>query len=166
MLRLSRALVFPALFSALALTVLCGNGLTYADPSDHSLRFAVIGDAGTGKAPQYELARAMADARTRFPFTLVLMAGDNVYGGWSSAAAVNRFERPYSALLASGVEFFASLGNHDDMAERYYAPFHMNGASFYRFRRGSVEFFALDSNYMNTTQLAWLDDALGSSTAV
>jgi 3',5'-cyclic AMP phosphodiesterase CpdA len=93
------------------------------------------------------------------------MVGDNIYGGWNHRAIVERFETPYGPLLQAGVTFFASLGNHDATAERDYAPFNMGGARYYRFRRANVEFFALDSNYMDPAQLAWIEAALRTSDA-
>jgi DNA repair exonuclease SbcCD nuclease subunit len=41
---------------------------------------------------------------------------------------LQKFERPYKALLDAGVRFYASLGNHDDPAvDISYPPFDMNG---------------------------------------
>ena len=48
-----------------------------------SVKFAVIGDTGTGGSAQYAIAKLLADARARFPFEFVLMLGDNMYGGES-----------------------------------------------------------------------------------
>jgi 3',5'-cyclic AMP phosphodiesterase CpdA len=36
----------------------------------------------------------------------------------------------------------------------------MNGERYYTFKKGGVSFFALDSNYMDLKQLAWLQPAL------
>ena len=58
--------------------------------------------------------------------------------------------------------FYASLGNHDDPTQRYYKPFNMNGERFYTFTKGDARFFALDSNYMDQTQLKWLEDQLSA----
>ena len=127
------------------------------------MRFAVIGDSGTGGTPQYEVAAVMAATHGRLPFEFVIMLGDNLYSGWSQKAVVDRFERPYKPLLDAGVQFYASLGNHDDEAERSYAPFHMSGGRYYTFTRSNVEFFALDSNYMDRSQLDWLERQLQAS---
>jgi 3',5'-cyclic AMP phosphodiesterase CpdA len=61
------------------------------------------------------------------------------------------------------VPFYAALGNHDDPTQRYYKPFNMNGERFYTFTKGDARFFALDSNYMDQTQLKWLEDQLKGS---
>src|SRR5678816_2503767 len=79
-----------------------------------SLKFAVLGDNGTGEKPQYDLGQQMAAARRIFPFEMVLMLGDNMYGRQDPQDFVNKFERPYASLLRSGVVFYAALGNHDN----------------------------------------------------
>jgi 3',5'-cyclic AMP phosphodiesterase CpdA len=130
-----------------------------------SLRFAVIGDSGTGDAPQYETARLLAEWHADFPFELVLMMGDNIYGRNDPQDYRQKFEEPYRALLDAGVKFYAALGNHDDPKERFYAGFNMKGKRYYTFKapRGGVRFFALDSNYMDKEQLAWLEKELAAS---
>ena len=87
-----------------------------------SVQFAVIGDSGTGGADQYDVAAAMAASRGRLPFGFVIMLGDNVYGGWNPKAVAGKFERPYKPLLDAGVQFYASLGNHDAGEERSRGP--------------------------------------------
>ncbi len=131
--------------------------------SKDSLLFAVIGDSGTGGSAQYEVGQRMAEAREIFPFEFVLMLGDNMYGGERPQDYVKKFEKPYAPLLASKVEFFASLGNHDETNQRFYKPFNMNGERYYTFKKGPVRFFALDSNYMDGDQLQWLERELESS---
>ena len=58
-----------------------------------SLKFAAIGDNGTGEAAEYEVARQMASRHGTFPFELVIMLGDNLYGrqraGATEVAAVS-----------------------------------------------------------------------------
>ena len=128
-----------------------------------SARFAVIGDTGTGEAPQYELAREMVTARGIFPFDFVLMLGDNIYGASRPKDYEQKFELPYKPLLDAGVKFYASLGNHDNPNERMYKLFNMNGANYYTFKKGNARFFALDSDYMDAKQLAWLENELKSA---
>src|SRR5882724_5223701 len=125
-----------------------------------SVRFAAIGDMGTGDAPQYETAQKFIDSRKDFPFDFVIMLGDNIYGGSKSRDFEKKFEVPYKPLLDAGVKFYACLGNHDNPNERLYKPFNMDGASYFTYKKGNVRFFVLDSNYMDPKQLAWLDSQL------
>jgi predicted phosphodiesterase len=129
---------------------------------DGSVKFAVIGDSGTGDQPQYQTAQVLNDWRADFPFDLVLMLGDNIYGRSRPADYRRKFEEPYRALLDAGVKFYAALGNHDDPAERSYEKFNMKGQNYYTFKapQGGVRFFALDSNYMDKKQLDWLEKEL------
>jgi 3',5'-cyclic AMP phosphodiesterase CpdA len=131
----------------------------------NSVRFAVIGDSGTGGKPQYEVGEQMASYHTRFPFEFVLMLGDNIYGGDSAEDFKRKFERPYGALLEGGVKFYAVLGNHDNPNQRLYKPFNMGGKRYYAFSKGPVDFFAMDSNYMDPEQLGWLGKQLEGSSA-
>ena len=79
-------------------------GLRAAAPSPARVRFAVVGDFGTGTAEQYELANVM-DPR-----------------------------------------------------------FHVDGERYCWFIRSDVEFFALDSNYLDAAQVTWLKQSLAAST--
>jgi len=131
-----------------------------------SVRFAVIGDSGTGDKEQYEVAKQMEAYRGRVKYDFVIMLGDNIYGGHSPQDFSRKFQVPYKPLLDAGVKFYASLGNHDDPnIERLYKPFNMNGERFYTFKRGDTQFYALDSNYMDAKQLTWVEQNLRSSTA-
>ncbi|AMY08392.1 Alkaline phosphatase precursor [Luteitalea pratensis] len=131
-----------------------------------SLKFAVIGDSGTGDQHQREVGRQLAAWHARFPFEFVLMVGDNMYGSDGAKDYVRKFEEPYKPLLSTGVKFYAALGNHDNPNQRFYKPFNMNGERFYSFKPsliGGARFFALDSNYMSPEQLEWFNKELGSS---
>ena len=126
----------------------------------NSVRFAIIGDTGTGTSSQYDVGTQLAKARQSFPFEFVIMLGDNIYGSERPQDFVNKFEKPYQALLDAKVPFYAALGNHDDPTQRYYKPFNMNGERYYAFTKGSARFFVLDSNYMDQAQLKWLEEEL------
>jgi predicted phosphodiesterase len=129
-----------------------------------SVRFAVIGDSGTGEKEQYKVAETMEAYRQQVKFDFVIMLGDNIYGSHRPKDFEQKFEQPYKAMLDAGVKFYASLGNHDDPNdERLYKPFNMGGQRYYTFRKGDVEFFVLDSNYMDPNQLSWLQKALEDS---
>ncbi len=130
---------------------------------EKSVRFAVIGDNGTGGKPEYEIADEMAAYQKIVGFQFVIMLGDNIYGGHHSKDFERKFEDPYKALLDAGVKFYASLGNHDNSNEVLYKPYNMNGQRYYTFKKGDAEFFVLDSNYMDATQLDWLQRQLRES---
>jgi predicted phosphodiesterase len=129
-----------------------------------SVKFAVIGDSGTGGKAQQQVADQMATALPRFPYTFTIMLGDNMYGRERQQDYVKKFERPYAPLLAGGVKFYASLGNHDDPNQRFYAQFNMSGERYYTHKQGDVRFFVLDSNYLDKAQLDWVARELKSST--
>ena len=133
---------------------------------DGSVRWAVIGDNGTGEGPELDIARQMQHYWTKVKFDFVTMNGDNIYGGHSPHDFRVKFEEPYKALLDEGVKFYASLGNHDDpQIEINYKPYNMNGNHFYTFSKKNIDFFVLDSNYMTPQQLSWLEDKLKGSNA-
>jgi len=127
--------------------------------SPDSLKFAVIGDFGTGLRPQILIGRQMEARRATFPFDLVMTVGDNIYGP-SPPDFVKRFELPYAALLAAGVKFQATLGNHDAPENVSYQPFNMNGERYYTFARNNVRVLVLDSTQMNARQRAWIERTL------
>src|SRR5690242_153587 len=132
----------------------------------NSVRFAVIGDSGTGGREQYEVAQWMENYRQKVNFDFVIMLGDNIYGGHRPRDFEDKFEKPYKPMLDAGVKFYASLGNHDDPdVERLYKPFNMGGEHYYVFKKGDVAFFALDSNYMDPKQLDWVKQNLSNSHA-
>jgi hypothetical protein len=130
-----------------------------------SVRFAVIGDYGTGGRGQQELAAQMVAFHSMFPFDFVLTVGDNIYGRDNSSNLKKKFELPYKSLLDEGVKFYASLGNHDTGALTAYPLFNMQGKRYYTLQMGNVEFFALDSNDMDSAHLEWLKSSLAASKA-
>lgn len=127
---------------------------------ENSVRFLAIGDTGTGSPQQYELGRLMESYRRAFPYEFVLMMGDNMYGSEKAADFKTKFEDAYRPILDGGVKFYATLGNHDESNQRFYENFNMNGEEFYRFKKGDVAFYCLNSNYMDKRQIKWLEDEL------
>lgn len=148
-----------------------GDVRTWAAKSQ-TLTFFVVGDFGTGKMPQYDVAHAMWQefqrrAGTANPVRFLLSLGDNVYGdfrsiafGFSHTGASDedwgsKFFQPYQPLLAS-IPFFPALGNHDgneterhrDLAailDNFAFPQNKPGR-YYQFTYGDLaQFFALDS---------------------
>jgi 3',5'-cyclic AMP phosphodiesterase CpdA len=129
-----------------------------------SVKFAVLGDFGSGEPSEYEVAAQMAAFRGRFPFDFVITTGDNIIGSQDAPDDfAEKFERPFQPLLRARVSFYATLGNHDKSAQRSYASWNMHGRRYYTFAVRNVRFFALDSNRPDRAELAWVDEALRSS---
>src|SRR6478672_7807236 len=137
--------------------------LTLPNRND-SLKFAVLGDFGTGSKEQYDLAAQMKRVHDRFPYELVTLVGDNLYGSERPQDFEKKFEAPYAPLLQAGVKFYASLGNHDAREQRYYKLFNMDGKLYYSFTpKPNVRFFALESTYPVPEQIQWVENELKAS---
>ena len=162
--------------------VLCANGawpqpqqspqLPKGKAQNGVVRFIALGDTGTGEKGQFAVARQMATYHAERPFNMILLLGDNIYPKGAPSELPAKFEKPYADLLKLGVSFRAVLGNHDvdhggGIGQTNYKPFNMAGQFYYSFVEGNglVEFFALNSNRMDQTQLAWLEGALSASKA-
>jgi predicted phosphodiesterase len=130
-----------------------------------SVRFLAMGDSGRGNREQNELAQVMVKYRQAFPFNFVIMTGDNIYYQESAQDMKTKFEDVYRTLLNDGVKFYASLGNHDESNQRFYEHFNMNGQEYFKFKKGDVSFYSLNSNYMEPRQLQWLKEELAKDTA-
>jgi len=141
------------------------SAIDFALPNRNgSVKFAVIGDFGSGESSDHEVAAQMAAFRARLPFEFVITTGDNIIGSQDDPADfAEKFERPFQTLLGAGVRFYAALGNHDKPSNRSYGPWHMDGRRYYTFAVHNVRFFALDSNRPDRAELAWVDEALRSS---
>ena len=87
---------------------------------DGSLRFAVIGDTGSGSGGQRDVANMMLSYRQAFPFDFVLMMGDNMYGSETPNDFEKKFSDVYKPLLDLKVKFYAVLGNHDLPLQTHY----------------------------------------------
>lgn len=138
------------LLSALLAALLIAVAVAARPAGPEPVRFAVVGDGGSGDRHQHLVAQRMAEWHDRLPFEFVLMLGDNIYGGlWGLRGGGHRrffekqFDEPYAALLARSVVFRASIGNHDartrdgrDLIEDR-KRFGMDGAEgYYRFAVG------------------------------
>ncbi len=160
-------------------------------PAHKSLRFIAFGDWGSGLKLQREVAAAM----TRFaceakakgqPLDFAVSVGDNFYDNGvtdhNDPQWQTKFERMYP-VDAMPFHFFAVLGNHDWKSNpqtqfSYRGPsgrWRMDGF-YYKIAAGEglVDLFMVDtdlwlpqyhSKTLGDKQTAWLDHALGSSTA-
>ena len=135
------------------------------------LRFVAVADSGAGDQNQFDSANAMAKYHRKNPYSLVTLAGDNIYNSGEMERIGIAFEQPYAPLLKQGVRFQACLGNHDIRTENgdrqvRYANFNMKGR-YYTYREKDVQFFVLDTNSNADwkDQMAWLNAELGRSNA-
>ncbi|MFN0112208.1 MAG: metallophosphoesterase [Blastocatellia bacterium] len=162
-----RAILTITIFAA----ILSVTGLAQDSTAKPPIIFAVIGDTGSGDEAQRAVAQQMVKQRQKTPFEFVLMLGDNIYEKGEKEKIGSHFEQPYKELLAAGVKFYASLGNHDIIKglefQTNYKDFNMGGRRYYNFAKGDslLEFFALDSNVMDDKQLGWLNESLKASKA-
>ena len=114
---------------------LAAQGITLPNQPD-SVKFAIIGDSGTGGV--FAVPRGKAadrDRGRRSRIEIVLMMGDNLYGGSGPNATTRRSSRSRTRRCSTpSVKFYAALGNHDDPNQRLYKPFNMNGERYYTFK--------------------------------
>jgi tartrate-resistant acid phosphatase type 5 len=154
------------------------------------LRFAVMGDFGSGSANEAAVAKLVKSWNP----DLILAVGDDRYGALDYDAAVGQFYCDYLKDVGSGVHcaggtsasnrFFPALGNHDysdgrGLAE-YLSYFTLPGAGisrrsdagqerYYDFIQGPVHFFVLDSMGVldsradMAAQKKWLETGLAAS---
>ncbi|MCA8923637.1 MAG: metallophosphoesterase [Planctomycetes bacterium] len=189
----------PSLALALALVAGCGVVDPSAEralppvvvrplaPGEPALVIGVVGDTGTGRADQYEVAEAMARRVEREPWAFAVFLGDNFY--MDGVASVDdpqwqtKFEDVYAAPSLRDLPCYAVLGNHDHQGNvqaqvdysarsaRWRMP-----ATHYAFEErlsdGTlVGFFMLDTTVLNpdTAQgqahRAWLAEQLAASQA-
>jgi len=143
----------------------------FCSPVKDKIRFAVIGDWGSGDSDQVNTAKQMFASHQRDSFDFIISAGDNIYPNGSGRYFGKNFEQPFSDLLKDRVKFYAVLGNHDVESGRKdqleYPLFNMGGQSCYKIERGQglAEFFMLDSTDFGATQTTWLENSLRDSKA-
>ena len=147
------------------------SSILRAEPTKDSIRFAVIGDWGTGDHDAQGIANQMVQAHTRTPLDFVIAAGDNIYPNGSGRYFAKHFEQPFAQLISDRVNFYAVLGNHDVEDGRQdqlqYQLFNMRGRNYYTLKQGDglVELFMLDSTDFDNAQHAWVEQAVSGSTA-
>lgn len=160
--------IVAAVGACLVLVSVCLGGADVPRPLPNvkgSLKFAVLGDFGTGDKGEYELAAQVARLYETFKFDIVVLVGDNLYGSQRPVDYQVKFETPYKPLIDGGVKFYGALGNHDAREQKNYKLFNMNGALYYSFKapNESVRFFMLDTTYPVPEQIDWLDKQLAGS---
>ncbi|GEM_PF-235918 len=128
------------------------------------VRFAALGDTGTGSEKQYKTGKALAKHCKDKGCDFVLLLGDNFYDvGVSSEndkQFKTKFEDPYKDVKAP---FFVTLGNHDYggggtggefMKKEHYLKYAKKNPKFvlpkpyWHKQIGHVHLFSMDSNAM------------------
>lgn len=148
-------------------------------PGADEVRFAAIGDSGTGGSSQYRVATRLLEIQKLSEFKILLFLGDNIYPSGSPGGFEKKFLKPYAPLFLEGVDFRGAIGNHD--ARSTYGTllqqmvFDSGPKTFYSFTAGDglIEFFALDTTQLSdpddeaaaSVQLQWLDAELSGSEA-
>jgi hypothetical protein len=148
--------------------------------TDEAIRFAVLGDNGSGGRTQMAVARQMALSYRDAPYGLVLLAGDISYYGSIDDRWEEVFAEPYRALIDAGVNWELAIGNHEiDEKKSPYAVQEIQAqlrrfgkpGTYYRVRHGPLDLFVLDTSIPLKTgeggaeQLAWLETELSGSDA-
>ncbi len=174
-------LAFGAL-STLSL-VSMAHAAPYPSAEESTVRFAIIGDFGSGGEAERDVAQLIAQWHPDF----ILTVGDNRYGHTTYDQVIGQFFCPWlkgvqPGPFCSGDEaeqnaFFPALGNHDysdgQGLQEYLDYFTLPGNErYYNVRWGPVHAFLLNSNLMepdgveaNGAQAQWLRDQLARSTA-
>ena len=151
------------------------------EPNAIQMRFAVIGDYGTGGAN----AESVASMVLSWEPDIIITTGDNNLPSGSSDTIDNAVGRLYHTYInpytgqygdqADRNRFFPALGAHDwitDNARPYLDFFNLPGNErYYEFSYGPAAFFAVDSDahepngvYSDTPQAEWLRSAVTRST--
>jgi hypothetical protein len=151
-----------------------------AQAQGNLVRFAVIGDFGSGDVNERDVANLVQSWSPEF----IITVGDNNYpSGAASTIDANigqfyhAFISPYGGSYGAGADinrFFPSLGNHDwaaPGARPYLDYFTLPGNErYYDFVWGPVHLFAIDSdshepdgNTSTSIQAAWLREKLADS---
>jgi tartrate-resistant acid phosphatase type 5 len=146
------------------------------------MRFAVIGDYGSGNQAEADVAALVKSWNPEF----IVTVGDNNYPLGDASTIDNNigkyyheFIYPYTGSFGAGASynrFFPALGNHDwdtGNVQAHLDYFTLPGNErYYDFTQGSVHFFIIDSdprepdgNTSTSTQAVWLQNQLAASTS-
>lgn len=150
------------------------------DTDPDRLRFAAVGDTGSGGRQAMAVAERMALTYDQAPFGLVALLGDICYYGNFEERFEDVFAQPMGPLVDAGVSFELAIGNHDEALnysdegiQEIEAELRLLGtpSRFYQSTHGPADLFYLDSSFPgvfgegSTEQWEWLDDSLASATS-
>ena len=112
------------------------------------LRFAVIGDFGTGEEEQHEVAATLRRVAVERDVRILVTTGDNVYEDGDPDDFDAAWHEPYGWVEQRRIDVVASLGNHDIRTDGGAPVMDLLGMPnrWYTRRYGAAEFFVLDGN--------------------
>lgn len=137
------------------------------------IRFAVIGDTGSGSVEQYRMAGVLRS----LDVDMVLLVGDVVYPQFTAGLSDARCFSVYQPQMAQ-IPFFILPGNHDryasavDFFQAFYPenPAGFPDGLFYSFDAGDAHFVILDTDVgagialgPGSPQYQWLENDLAST---
>jgi hypothetical protein len=147
------------------------------------IRFALIGDYGSGKQAEADVAALVKSWEPDF----IITTGDNNYPDGAAETIdenIGQFYQeyiyPYTGAYGPGADyprFFPTIGNHDwraNQAQAYFDYFSLPGNEhYYDFVWGPVHFFALNSDSRepdgvgsSSIQAVWLQEKLAASKSI
>src|SRR5262245_1082348 len=101
--RITRREAIASLAVLGASTLIKPASIFAVQPVKDSVRFAVIGDWGTGDSDESGVARKMFETHRLSSFDFVVAAGDNVYPNGSGRYFDKHFEQPFSNIIKDRV---------------------------------------------------------------
>ena len=122
-------------------------------------RIAVVGDTGTGDAPQFATVDLMVDQTGAEPYDGLLVLGDLIYEQGRAAQVDDKVIDPFAPITDSGAELLPVLGNHDyESGEQQEIMTALGrGNPWYVDHLGPVRIIVLDSNRVgDAQQTQWL----------
>lgn len=132
----------------------------------HANRFIFVGDTGTGKREQYQVAKGMTSFCSSHVCDFGLLLGDNIYEKGVKSVEdkqwQSKFEKPYKDIP---FKFYAALGNHDHYGSwqaqvAYTSPKWSMPARYYKIKLESASIYVLDTQVIDQSQADWLDASL------
>jgi 3',5'-cyclic AMP phosphodiesterase CpdA len=138
-------------------------------PHDPPAEFhlAVAGDVGEPGSRIDDTGIAVARIAAAEPFDSLLLLGDNVYPSGDPAKLPRTVFGPFADVLSAGATLLAIIGNHDVKANWADAQLRALGvpARYWVQEFENVLIVGLDSNDLDPAQLAFLEDALATTSA-
>jgi len=132
------------------------------------VRFAVIGDFGSGDEAESAVASAVHAWVADRDAVALVTTGDNVYDDGNPEDFDDAWHEPYGWVAREGVDVIAALGNHDVGTDAGVPVMELLGmpGRWYARRYGPVEFVVLDGNEIGeASQAAFLARVLRDSGA-